>query len=73
MRHADFHTGGSKLRDAIKALRAEWHLVDRDWRDPVRDEFEKTYLDPIDVQTLSTIEAVGRMAEVLARAKHECS
>jgi hypothetical protein len=73
MRHADFYTGGSKLLDAIKTLRGEWHRVEAVWRDAVRDDFEKTFLEPLDAQTLSTIEAATRMAEILSRAKHECS
>ena len=72
MRQADFYTGGGKLRDAMKSLQAAWLQVDAQWRDNVRDEFEKNYLEPLNAQTLSTIEAVGRLAEILARAQHEC-
>lgn len=72
MRQADLYTGGGKLRDAIKSLRAAWVNVDPYWRDVVRDEFEKNYLEPMDLQTLSIIEAVGHLAEVMGRAEHEC-
>ena len=73
MRHADLYTGGGKLRDALKTLRAAWIQADPHWRDSVRDDFEKNYLEPIDLQTLGMIEAVGRLAEIIARAEHECS
>ena len=72
MRHADLHTGGGKLRDAIKSLRAAWHQADAHWRDSVRDEFERNYLEPTELNTLSIIGAVGHLAEVMARAEHEC-
>ena len=73
MRHADLYTGGGKLRDAIKSLRAAWQQADAHWRDVVRDDFEQNYLEPIELQTRGMIEAVGHLAEVMARAEHECS
>jgi hypothetical protein len=73
MRHADLYTGGGKLRDAIKSLRAAWIGVDPHWRDVVRDDFEKNFFEPVELQTLSIIEAVGHLAEVMGRAEHECS
>lgn len=73
MRHADLYTGGGKLRDAIKSLRSAWLGVDPYWRDVVRDDFEKNYFEPMELRTLSIIEAVGHLAEVMGRAEHECS
>jgi hypothetical protein len=72
MRHADLYTGGGKMRDALKSLRAAWQQADVHWRDVVRDDFEHNYFEPIELQALGVIEAVGHLAEVLARAEHEC-
>jgi hypothetical protein len=73
MRHADLYTGAGKLRDALKTLRAQWEDVSGDWNDAVRHEFERSFMEVIEPQTLSAIEAVGHLAEVLSRAEHECS
>lgn len=73
MRHADLYTGGGKLRDAIKSLKAAWLLAESQWRDVVRDEFERNFYEPIELQTLGTIDAIGHLAEVMSRAEHECS
>ncbi len=72
MRQADLYTGSGKLRDAIKSLRSAWRSVDPHWRDVVRDDFEKNFFEPMDLRTLSIIEAVGHLAEVMGRAEHEC-
>ena len=72
MRHADLHTGGGKLRDAIKTLKAAWLQADAHWRDTVRDEFEQNYIEPIEQHTHSVIDSIGHLAEVIARAEHEC-
>jgi hypothetical protein len=73
MRQADLYTGASKLRDALKHLRAHWQQTEPYWRDSVRQHFEETFIDVVEPQTRGVIEAAGHLAEVLARAQHECS
>lgn len=73
MRQADLQTGVGKLRDAAKRLQAGWLAVSHDWRDSAHDRFEEEVIAPIESQTLGTVEALTKLAEILARAEHECS
>jgi hypothetical protein len=39
----------------------------------VRADFEARHWDPLEAQVRATIQALDRLAPVLARARHDCS
>ena len=65
--------GTSKLRHAIKTLRARWDESEDGWRDAIRQEFERKRVEPLDAQATSTLRAMQTLCDVLSRAYRECS
>ncbi len=61
------------LRTDWKALQVAWQQTRDSWRDEVAAEFEEKYLQPIELKMRQTVETVHRTAEVLNKAKRECS
>jgi hypothetical protein len=72
MRIADLTTGAAKLSSAYKILKVRWEDTKEHWHDANRKRFEESYLDPLEPQIAATLEAIGRLAEVLAKAERDC-
>ena len=72
MRIADLTTGAAKLSSAWKTLRVHWDDTKEDWHDANRKRFEENYIAPLEPQIATTLEAIGRLAEVLQKAEREC-
>jgi hypothetical protein len=72
MRIADLTTGAAKLSSAWKILQIRWEDTKEHWHDANYQRFEETYIDPLEPQIAATIEAIGRLAEVMARAERDC-
>jgi len=65
--------GSTKLGYAIKTLRIRWEEAKEGWQDSVREDFEKHHLIPLEKQAASTALGMDKLAEVLAKARQECS
>lgn len=61
------------LSKALKDLRVRWEIAGQSWQDQVRVEFEENHLEPLWEQTRATLDGMNRLAELLARARRECS
>ena len=72
MRIADLTTGAAKISSAWKTLRVHWEDTKEHWQDGNRQRFEENYIDPIEPQIAATLEAIGRLAEVLQKAERDC-
>ncbi len=63
-------------RTRIKASRE--HLLDtwcrtaEQWRDNKRNQFEKTYINPLDADTRKAEQALERIAFLIIQARREC-
>ena len=66
-------SGTAKLRHATRTLRQRWDETEDDWRDRVREDFERIRLEPLDSQANSTLRAMQNLCDVLSRAYRECS
>ena len=66
-------SGTSKLRHASRTLRTRWDDTEESWRDSVREDFERTRLEPLDTQANLTLRAMQALCDVLARAYRDCS
>ena len=69
----DLSDGSAKLNFALKTLRIRWEDVKGDWKDTVRMDFEEKHLKPLEEMMSATLVAMGRLDQVMARAKKECS
>jgi hypothetical protein len=72
MRVADLHTGAARLHEALELLEDAWGAAKVHWDDGTSQNFQENHLDPIVPKIRATLDAVNRLAEVLARAQREC-
>lgn len=73
MKRGDLSVVASSLNSALKSLRRRWADVEDVWDDSVRRHFAEEHIDPIEPQVVSTLKAINRLAQVMARAYDECS
>jgi DNA phosphorothioation-dependent restriction protein DptG len=65
--------GQAKLAQSLKNLLEKWEIAQDYWKDSIRTEFEEKHLKELVDQTRSTLSAMDRLAEILARAEKECA
>lgn len=70
---ADLSSGASKLALALKQLNIKWDAARDTWDDATARAFHKEHIEPLAPRVKETLEAIGRLAEVLARATREVS
>ena len=73
MRHFDLSSGAAKMALAPKQLDIKWESAKESWNDSTSKAFHKEHIDPLMPDVKQTLEAVGRLAEVLARAARDVS
>jgi hypothetical protein len=73
MRHFDLSSGAAKMALALKQLDIKWDSAKESWNDSTSKAFHKEHIDPLMPDVKQTLEAVGRLAEVLARAARDVS
>jgi hypothetical protein len=72
VRGCDLATGANRLQLSYQALKVAWRNTADQWNDAVRAEFEATYLEPMEPEIKSAVDAIRRMDQVLAKAYREC-
>jgi hypothetical protein len=70
---ADLSSGASKMALAIKQLHLKWEAARETWDDATSRAFHKEHIEPLAPKVKETLEAIGRLAEVLARASRDVS
>jgi hypothetical protein len=73
MKVGDLSGGASKMALALKQLGLKWESAKEAWNDGTSKKFHKDHIDPLLPAVKETLEAVGRLAEVLARAARDVS
>ena len=73
MKVADLSSGASKLANALKQLNIKWESAKDTWRDSRAKAFQKDNVEPLLPAVKETLDAVGRLAEVLDRAARDVS
>lgn len=71
--NADLSGGAGKMALAMKQLRLKWEAARDTWDDATSRAFHEEHIEPLGPRVKETLEAVGRLAEVLARAAREVS
>jgi uncharacterized protein YukE len=73
VRNFDLHAGAGKLEQALKLFRTTFTSVEQQWTDAARREFQETYVAPMEPNVSNFLDAVSRLAEVLAAAERDCN
>lgn len=63
----------AKLVQATKKLLQDWQRVRETWRDDNCFQFDKKYIAPLEADIRTAVLAMERMAEMIDRARHDCS
>ncbi|MCX7391794.1 MAG: hypothetical protein WCR23_04090 [Planctomycetota bacterium] len=71
MKVGDLSSGGSKLALALKHLEIKWESAKESWDDATSRAFHKEYIETISPDVKETLEAIGRLSEVLSRASRD--
>jgi hypothetical protein len=61
------------LSNGLKTLRLRWEETRLGWNDPISRDFEANKWGPLESQVAAVLEAMDRLAPILARAQRECS
>lgn len=73
MRVGDLSSGASKMALALKQLDLKWEAAKETWNDGTSKSFHKEHIEPLSPKVKETLEAIGRLAEVMARAARDVS
>lgn len=73
MRVGDLSSGASKLANALKQLNIKWDSASATWDDGRARAFHKDNVEPLLPNVKETLDALGRLAEVLDRAIRDVS
>ena len=72
MKNSDIVGAAAKLELALKTFRTTFAAVDPQWTDAARRDFEETHLAPMEPNVRNMLEAIARLAAVLAAAERQC-
>ena len=61
------------LSNALKTATLAWEDARAVWNDSVAQDFQTSQWEPLDGQVRAVLQALDRLAPVLARAVRECS
>lgn len=73
MKIGDLSSGASKLANALKQLGLKWESAKETWHDTRARAFHKDNVEPLVPAVKETLDALGRLAEVLDRAARDVS
>jgi hypothetical protein len=73
MRVGDLSSGASKMANALKQFNIKWESAKETWNDTRAKAFQKDNVEPLLPAVKETLDAVGRLAEVLDRAIRDVS
>ena len=64
--------GRGRLHGAFKELKVKWDKTRMSWDDANSRAMEETVLDPLERKVQSSMIAMEKMMEILARARRDC-
>ncbi|MBN2580974.1 MAG: hypothetical protein JXB10_18475 [Pirellulales bacterium] len=72
MKTCDLSAGAAKLELAMESLHAADAEANHYWSDEAHCKFQETYVAPLDPKVRRLLDAIQRLAEVLAVAERQC-
>lgn len=67
------NTAQNRLKQAAKELSIHWDAARSSWDDTMSRRFHESHLAPLEPMIRSTVAAMEKMSELLARARHDCA
>jgi len=71
--NVDLTSGMGRMLDAMKTIRLRWDETKEVWTDQRSEEFEATYMEPLEPQVRLTMDKLRRLAQVFTQACQECT
>ncbi|HEV3003213.1 MAG TPA: hypothetical protein VGX78_02085 [Pirellulales bacterium] len=71
--NVDLTSGIGRMGDAMKTIHMRWDETKEVWTDQRSEDFEATYMEPLDPQVRVTIDKLRRLAQVFTQACQECT
>jgi len=71
MRPWDLDTGAARLRKATEELQIAWEQTAEQWQDAVSQKFCERHLEPISPAMKLSLDAVGRMQQLMNQIQQE--
>ncbi len=72
MRTWDLDTSAARLRKATENLQLAWEITNEHWHDEVSQKFCEQHLEPIGPAMKLSLDAVGRMQQMLRQIQNDC-
>lgn len=66
------YEGRGSLAKGFKDLNLRWQSVRVDWDDAVASQFEKTYIEPLEMAIRQAIAQMDQSAAALSRVRSDC-
>ena len=66
------HEGSGTLAKAMNELLRRWSDAKANWSDANSEEFEETYIIPLERDLRSATSAMDHISQVLAQARRDC-
>lgn len=73
MSYLNARGAGTKVETSLKKFHTTFAGIDVQWADAARQDFEETYLAPMDPEVRRIIAAIGRLSAVFSSAERDCS
>jgi hypothetical protein len=67
------YEGRGQLAKAMKEMLAKWAETKGDWDDSVSRNFEKRFLQSLEMDMRAATSAMDSMAQILAAVRRDCS
>lgn len=72
MKNWDLNAGAAKIESGLKTLRTTIAAVNQQWTDQAQRKFQEEHLAAVEPKVRSMLDAITRLADVLAAAEHQC-
>jgi hypothetical protein len=72
MKTCDLSAGEAKLELAMESLHTADAEANQYWSDEAHRKFQETYIAPLEPRVRRLLDAIQRLAEVLAAAERQC-
>jgi hypothetical protein len=66
------NTGSGKLNHVLKELRLRWEETRAVWNDPVSQAFDEKHAAPLEMQLVTTLRELDRLALAIDQARRDC-
>jgi hypothetical protein len=67
------NTAAVDLTNALESVDEAWQDAQEVWKDAVSQDFGENTIDPLTNRVRGVLQAIDRLAPILARAVRECS